>query len=45
MIKKSEDQDAIGEMKSCVTWIVRILNMLAVTMEIIFFHKRLMLIL
>jgi hypothetical protein len=45
MIKKSKDSDAIGEMKSRVTWIVRILNMLAVTMKIIFFHKRLMLIL
>jgi hypothetical protein len=37
MIKKSKDLDAIGEMKSHVTWIVRILNMLAVTMKIIFF--------
>jgi hypothetical protein len=37
MIKKSKDPDAIGEMKSRVTWIVSILNMLAVTMKIIFF--------
>jgi hypothetical protein len=33
MIKKSKDLDAIGEMKSRVTWIVRILNMLVVTMK------------
>jgi hypothetical protein len=43
MIKKSKDLDAIGEMKSHVTWIVHILNILVVTMKIIFFHKRLML--